>query len=145
MADNMSREQRSKTMSRIRSKNTRVELILRRRLFELGLRYRVHVPALPGRPDIAFTRRKLAVFVDGDFWHGWRFDEWAHKLTPDWRAKIARNRARDAIATASLQAQGWKVLRIWENELQTNPDRCVARVVRAVRGAEKKRNSRYSG
>lgn len=119
-------------MSRIRSKNTEVELTLRRLLFGLGLRYRVHVPGLPGRPDIAFTRRKVAVFVDGDFWHGWKFDQWSHKLAPQWRAKIERNRARDAAANAALRAEGWRVLRIWEHELKADAERCVARVVREL-------------
>jgi DNA mismatch endonuclease (patch repair protein) len=119
-------------MSRIRSKNTRVELILRRLLFRMGLRFRVHVPHLPGKPDIVFSRAKVAVFVDGDFWHGWKFDQWAHKLAPQWQAKIERNRTRDAAANEALRAGGWRVIRIWEHDLEAHPDRCANRVLRAL-------------
>src|SRR4051812_48785213 len=125
MADNMSREQRSLTMSRIRSKNTQIELTLRRLLFAQGFRYRVHVQAIPGRPDIAFTKRKVAVFLDGDFWHGWQFERWSHKLAPMWRTKIERTMARDAIANRTLRAHGWRVIRIWEHDLKQNPAKCL--------------------
>ena len=133
MADNMSPEQRSLTMSRIRSKNTKIELTLRKLLFAQGLRYRVHVRDIPGRPDLAFTKSKVAVFLDGDFWHGWQFDKWSHKLAPLWRAKIERTMARDATANRTLRRQGWRVVRIWEHELKAQPEQCVERVLKALR------------
>jgi DNA mismatch endonuclease (patch repair protein) len=120
-------------MSRIRSKNTQAELALRRELFRLGLRYRIHAPDLPGRPDIVFRGRRVAVFVDGDFWHGRRFDDWAHKLSEPWRAKIARNRARDAASNAALKALGWAVVRVWEKDLKADPAVGVARIRRLLR------------
>lgn len=135
MADNMTREQRSRTMSRIRSKNTRAEMMLRRRLHQRGLRYRIHADRLPGKPDIVFTRQKIAVFVDGDFWHGRNFEGWKHKLQPYWKAKIERNLERDLQRTAELEQGGWTVLRIWEHEVKADPDACAERVARALEAA----------
>ena len=80
MADNMTPEQRSLTMSRIRKKDTKPELTIRRLTQARGLRYRKHVAAVPGTPDMVFAGSWVVVFVDGDFWHGWRFPEWEHKL-----------------------------------------------------------------
>lgn len=136
MADNMTPEQRSSTMARIRSKNTRIELELRRLLFSRGLRYRIHVPTIPGRPDIAFTRQKVAIFIDGDFWHGWQFDRWSGKLAAPWREKIERTMARDKAANRALRAMGWRVVRIWEHDLKSRPEHCVKRVVGALEMSE---------
>jgi DNA mismatch endonuclease (patch repair protein) len=132
----MTREQRSRTMSRIRSKNTQAELILRRALSKIGLRYRIHSRTLPGSPDIVFGPQRIAVFVDGDFWHGRNFTKWAHKLTPQWRTKIEGNRARDRKTTRRLRATGWTVIRIWERHLKSMPEACAERVLSALRQAE---------
>lgn len=134
MVDNLTPEQRSRTMSRIRSKDTQAELQLRRALHHRGLRYRIHVKGLPGKPDIVFTKKRIAVFVDGDFWHGWKFDEWGAKLKPYWREKIEGNRARDRRYDVQLADLGWTVLRIWEHEVKGNIDLCATRVEEAVRG-----------
>jgi len=128
MADNLTPEQRSRTMSRIRSKNTQVELRVRRLLHSKGYRYRVHPHSIPGKPDIAFTARKVAVFIDGDFWHGWKFADWAEKLAPYWRAKIERNMLRDEQNQAHLEREGWTVLRIWEHEIKQDVESCVTRI-----------------
>jgi DNA mismatch endonuclease (patch repair protein) len=122
-------------MSRIRSKNTKAELTLRRALFGHGLRYRLHVAGLPGKPDIVLAQHKVAVFMDGDFWHGWRFEEWAYKLAPFWRAKIERNRARDAARTRELRDLGWRVVRIWEHQVNANPEACARRILRVIESA----------
>lgn len=132
MADNMTRAQRSATMAKIRSKDTKAELTLRKLLHAKGYRYRVHLSSLPGKPDIVFTRRRVAVFVDGDFWHGWKFEEWAHKLAPYWRSKIERNRARDQQHENTLHAQGWDVLRIWEHQVKSDPEACVTLIEQAL-------------
>lgn len=132
MADNMSEAQRSYTMSRIRSEDTKVELTLRRTLFSRGLRYRLHRRELPGRPDIVFPREKVAVFVDGDFWHGWKYEDWSHSLKPYWRDKIARNIRRDGLVTEQLRSRGWKVLRIWEHEIEADVASCADLVERAL-------------
>jgi DNA mismatch endonuclease, patch repair protein len=133
VADNMTPAQRSKTMSRIRSKNTGIELRIRRMLHARGYRYRVHPAGVPGKPDIAFKSRKVAVFIDGDFWHGWKFDEWAHKLAPYWRGKIERNQARDMENNEILRELGWTVVRLWEHEVKADPDACVAAIETVLR------------
>ncbi len=80
MTDNMTAEQRSRTMSRIRKTDTKPELTIRRLAFARGLRYRKYSAHLPGKPDLVFSSARVVVFVDGDFWHGWRFEEWEQKL-----------------------------------------------------------------
>ena len=102
--------------------NTRCELALRRELWRRGLRYRLHVPKLPGRPDIVFLRRKLAIFCDGDFWHGRNLEQRILKLrrghnAPYWVNKIRRNVARDLQIARRLELEGWTVLRFWETDI----------------------------
>src|ERR1700741_1296378 len=93
--DIMSRTKRSALMSRIRGKGTSPERILANYLTSCGLFFEQHAADLPGKPDIVFRQRRLAVFVDGDFWHGWRFPLWKGKLTQLWKVKIEANRRRD--------------------------------------------------
>ena len=134
MPDNMTVEQRSLTMSRIRKADTKPELVIRRLVFARGLRYRKYSASLPGKPDLTFARAKVAVFVDGDFWHGWRFNEWEHKLCSDyWKKKIRRNMERDVSNKALLEREGWTVIRIWEHEIEENADACVDRIEATVR------------
>lgn len=117
MTDLMTPIQRSRCMSRIRSANTKPELQLRRRLFALGLRFRTTLK-LPGKPDIVFTRAKLAVFVDGCFWHGCpKHGTRPKSNTGYWDAKLERNRERDTAVNAILAADGWRVLRFWEHQI----------------------------
>lgn len=133
MADHLSREGRSKVMAAIRSKNTRPELLLRRALRQAGATgYRLHLHSLPGRPDIAFTRWRIAIFVDGVFWHGHpdHFDPTT--ASPYWREKIARNRERDRQADEALMAAGWTVVRLWDLDIKDVPDVTVNRVLRAL-------------
>ena len=130
--DIMSPETRSAVMSRIRGKNTTPELALARGLRASGLYFSRHPKGLPGRPDVVFRRLRLAVFVDGDFWHGWRFPLWEHKLSPKWREKIAANRERDRRNFRRLRRDGWHVIRLWEHQMEQTPEECVSRVVRAV-------------
>ena len=133
MTDNMTVGQRSRTMSRIRARDTAPELAIRRLLHARGLRYRTHVVDLPGRPDLVFRRTKVVVFVDGDFWHGWRFDQWKDDLALYWREKIERNMRRDVSNLGVLTHQGWTVVRLWEHEIHTSPEGCADRVEQAVR------------
>src|SRR5947207_8625156 len=99
----MTPEQRSRTMSRIRKTDTKPELTIRRLAFARGLRYRKYSARLPGKPDLVFASARVVVFVDGDFWHGWRFEEWESKLSsPYWKEKIRRNRERDQERCARL-------------------------------------------
>lgn len=132
----------SKIMASVRSRDTKPELQLRRALHSLGLRFRVSPKTYPGRPDIVFSRRKLAVFVDGDFWHGnsWRargfrslkeqFRKWEN--TDFWTRKIQKNILRDRHVDYELWGRDWKVLRFWESEVISNLDGCVKRTLAAL-------------
>lgn len=133
MTDIMSPEVRSRVMSRIRGKDTGPERRLRSLLHARGLRFRKHVRELPGRPDIVFVRACVAVFVDGDFWHGWRFPAWEHKLTPFWARKIRENRVRDRRNFARLRRMGWKVVRIWEHQVERDASAAADRIEVFVR------------
>jgi DNA mismatch endonuclease, patch repair protein len=137
MADNLTTEQRSYTMSRIRSRNTKPELVVRRLTHARGLRFRIHERSLPGCPDLTFAAVKVAVFIDGDFWHGWRFPQWHGKLSPYWQSKIAGNRRRDQSSFRRLRRSGWTVIRIWEHEVEADPAECVDRIERSVRVGSK--------
>jgi DNA mismatch endonuclease, patch repair protein len=127
--DIMSAETRSRVMARIRGSNTGPENTLASLLAAKGIAFRRHAVELPGRPDFVFQRSRLAVFVDGDFWHGWRFPLWRHKLSEKWAAKIHANRARDRRNHRRLRRSGWVVLRIWEHEIENSPSRCVQRIL----------------
>jgi len=134
MPDNLTIEQRRHTMSRIRSKDTQPELTVRRLAHARGMRFQKHKDGLPGRPDLVFTRAKVVVFVDGDFWHGWQFPRWRAKLAPYWRNKIEGNRRRDRRNFQSLRRRGWQVLRIWEHDVRRDPASCIDRIESALRG-----------
>ena len=128
VGDRLSVEQRSQLMSRVRARDTAPELALRRALWALGVRgWRLHAKDIPGRPDLAFRRRHLAVFVDGAFWHGHPDYYWGQSGA-FWDAKIARNRARDARVNGALADAGWAVLRLWDFELDKDAAACAERV-----------------
>ena len=104
-------------MSKLKRAGTKPELALRRELHRRGLRFRVNVKDLPGRPDIAFTKARLAVFVDGCFWHGCELHGVAPKSNAEWwTRKLEQNRARDAQADESLRSLGWLVVHVWEHD-----------------------------
>ena len=133
MPDRLTPSQRSRLMARVRSKDTGIEIAVRRALHAMGLRFRKHARSLPGTPDIVFPRQRVTVFVDGDFWHGWQFPKWRHKLTPRWALKIDGNRRRDRRNFARLRRQGWLVLRVWEHDVLSDLDRVVDRIASVVR------------
>ena len=127
---------RSFNMSRILSRNTKPELRLRQVLWAGGLRgYRLH-KKLPGKPDIVYSRAKVAIFIDGCFWHGCpKCGDGRAPVTNTsyWDAKRLGNQERDKRRTRELRSMGWRVLRLWEHEVTKNPDRCVARIARLMR------------
>ena len=137
MGDIMSPENRSAVMSRIKGKDTGPEKAMAAHFSEFGLTWESHVRELPGRPDFVFHNNKLAVFVDGDFWHGWRFPQWRNKLTEKWEAKIEETRKRDARNHRKLSRMGWKVVRIWEHQIKQSPEKCVARVISSLEQRQK--------
>lgn len=125
MTDTLSAEQRSALMARIRGRDTKPELTVRRLLHALGYRFRIQARGLPGRPDVALTRRRKAVFVHGCFWHqheGCRAAQVPKTRVDFWTEKFARNRRRDAAALEALEALGWSALVVWECELRRPQD-----------------------
>ncbi|NOY50217.1 MAG: very short patch repair endonuclease [Chlorobi bacterium] len=121
--------EKSRAMSKIRSKDTKPELLLRRALWAKGHRYRLRDKRLPGSPDIVFRKYKLVVFVDGDFWHGYDWEAKKGKLKTNrgfWIPKIERNMQRDKENNEELESMGWKVLRFWESSINKELDSCVA-------------------
>jgi len=139
MTDIMTKEKRSALMSRIKGKDTGPELVVARAFRSAGYRPMRHYNALPGRPDFVFIQARVAVFVDGDFWHGWRFPLWEHKLTPFWRDKIRKNRERDQRNFRKLRNAGWTVFRIWEHQIEHDLEACMERIIsRVVDRAEKR-------
>jgi DNA mismatch endonuclease, patch repair protein len=133
VTDFLSAETRSRVMSRIRAKDTGPELSLRRELFSRGVRgWRCHPKSVPGKPDVAFTRRQVAVFVDGCFWHGHPNYFTPGKSGAYWDAKIARTQERDRLANEALASIGWRVLRFWDFEVENELDLCVKTVIEAL-------------
>jgi DNA mismatch endonuclease (patch repair protein) len=132
-----SSEHASRRMSRVRQKHTDAEIALRRELFRRGLRYRVDylVSAKPRRvADIAFTRFKIAIFVDGCFWHGCPIHAtWPKQNAELWRQKIEANRTRDADTNERLRRSGWKVLRFWRHESPIEAATIIANAISAAR------------
>lgn len=123
-------------MAAIRSKDTKPELAVRKALREYGATgYRVHHTSLPGRPDIAFTRWRVAVFIDGSFWHGHPDHFQPETASEYWRAKIARTQERDRNANQALEANGWTVLRFWDFEVKRRLDGLVAEIGTALRAS----------
>lgn len=120
MSDKMTPEQRHRCMSRVRSKDTKPELLVRKYLFSHGFRYRVCVKELPGKPDIVLSKYRTVIFVNGCFWHGHGCGFYSFPKTNVgfWEDKIRRNRERDRKEEAALRRMGWHVIRIWECQLK---------------------------
>ena len=133
--DNLTSEQRHKVMSHVRSSNTKPEIMLRKALWHKGIRYRKNYKELIGKPDIVITRCKIAIFVDGDFWHGKNMDAIEKRIQSHrtyWLPKIRRNRERDAEVNDALTEQGWIVLRFWESDIKKQLEQCVAQILEYV-------------
>lgn len=145
MADVLSREQRSYCMSRIRGKDTKPEYIIRKGLFALGFRYRLHQRSLPGCPDLVFSRRRAVIFVHGCLWHkhGCPLFRWPKSNAEFWRNKITRNSRNDAENIVKLNAAGWRVLIVWECTLRRKPSAVIngvtAKVARWLQHGPKRR------
>ena len=118
MADRMTPEQRHRCMSRIRGRDTKPELVVRRWLWHQGFRYRLYVKSLPGKPDIVMRKWRTVIFVNGCFWHGHDCQKQRPATHAQfWQDKITRNRQRDARNQALLRAAGWHVIVVWECQL----------------------------
>lgn len=122
---------RSKNMSRIRSKNTSIELLLGKAMWAIGLRYRKHDTTVFGKPDFVFKGKKVAIFCDSEFWHGKYLmeEKYIPKTNADyWIPKLERNIKRDKQVNTELELQGWRVVRFWEKDIRANPEECAQKV-----------------
>jgi DNA mismatch endonuclease (patch repair protein) len=127
--DVFTKKKRSEIMSKIRSEGTQAELAVFRELRKRKIYFQKHYKKAPGKPDIALPRKKKAVFIDGDFWHGYKFSETANRLPKKyWLGKIESNIARDRRNKATLKKSGWKVLRVWEHDIESNLSRAADRI-----------------
>jgi DNA mismatch endonuclease, patch repair protein len=135
VTDIVDAETRSRMMSQIKNRDTGPEMLLRRSLWNLGVRgYRCNYGKAPGRPDVAFVGRRLAVFVDGAFWHGHPDHFTFGKSGEAWDAKIRRNIERDREVNSALFEAGWTVVRFWDFEIKADPGGVAAKVGHMVEG-----------
>ena len=127
---------RSYNMAMIKSKNTKPEILLRKELWRRGLRYRKNCKQIYGKPDLVFLRKQIAIFIDGEFWHGYNFEEIKNRLKSNkefWLEKIERNMERDFEITQFLVEQGWAVLRFWDFEIKNDLSRCADKIEHTVK------------
>jgi DNA mismatch endonuclease Vsr len=128
MSDHLTKEQRSKNMKAVTSKDSKIELLLRKELWHCGYRYRKHYKKIPGKPDIAFPSKKTAIFCDSEFWHGKDWEEKKHEIKSNkvfWYKKIERNMERDREVNKALKDLEWTVLRFCGDEIKNNLHKCV--------------------
>jgi DNA mismatch endonuclease (patch repair protein) len=129
MADVFSKKKRSEIMARIRAKNTGIEKVVFSHLRKRGVYFRMHYDRVRGRPDVALPSKKIAVFIDGDFWHGYRFNTWRNRIPKEyWREKIAANISRDRRNRAALRRRGWRVLRVWGHDLSQHRELSLKKI-----------------
>lgn len=131
------KEQISFNMKQVKSKDSVIEIALRKELWNRGLRYQKNVTKILGKPDLVFKGKKVAVFCDSEFWHGYNWEERKKDFKSHqefWIPKIERNMQRDIEVTEELQKQGWKVLRFWGNEIKKNVSGCADIIEKTVRG-----------
>ena len=130
MADVLTKEQRHNNMKNIKSKDTKIEVLLRKELWHRGYRYRKNVKSLPGSPDIVLTKFRIAIFCDGEFFHGKDWEVLKLRLergsnSEFWIGKISRNRERDDAVNKRLLYEGWTVIRFWGNDIHKHLGECI--------------------
>lgn len=135
--DVLTKEQRRRNMQHIRANDTKIEVMLRKALWEKGYRYRKNYKCLPGKPDIVLTKYKIAIFCDGEFFHGKDWEVLKLRLEKSnnsefWISKISRNRERDDEINKKLLFEGWTVIRFWGDDIKKNMDECVKVVEEAI-------------
>lgn len=134
--DTVDRATRSRIMASVKAKNTKIELLVFKELRKLKIDFKKHYRRLPGTPDIAFPRLKVAIFIDGDFWHGYRYPAWRKTIKSSfWRNKIETNRMRDRRNFSKLRRSGWRVIRIWGHEIKRNLPSVISRITEMVQKA----------
>lgn len=135
--DRHTQEQRHKNMQAVKSKDSEIERLLRNELWKRGLRYRKNVKDIIGKPDIVFIGKKVAVFCDSEFWHGYNWEERKGDIKTRrefWIPKIERNMQRDLEVNAALTEAGWTVLRFWGKDIKKHCSECADVIERKVRG-----------
>ena len=137
MSDVMTPKQRSQTMSHIKGKNTSIEILLRKSLWHRGIRYRKNYKKLPGTPDIAITKYKIAIFCDSEFFHGKDWEQLKPRLQKGdngefWVNKIGKNREHDEQVNKELAFMGWTVIRFWGNDIKKNTGECIKVIEEAI-------------
>lgn len=118
-------------MSRIRSKNTKIDLKMKEILSELTIPFEMY-PSMFGNPDFVIKKKQIAIFCDGDFWHGYKYHEKKKPANKYWKQKIETNMQRDQRISRKLRRGRWVVLRIWEHDIEKNPDKCKKKIVRKI-------------
>lgn len=131
--DNLTRDQRLRNMRNVKSTQTKPERLVMRAIRRQHIYFATHVATLPGKPDLVFRRKRVAVFIDSDFWHGHPSRFRLPKTNQEyWQSKIGRNRRRDRRVRRELRLMGWKVIRVWEFDVEHNLDRVVRRILTAI-------------
>ncbi|NLW30019.1 MAG: very short patch repair endonuclease [Fibrobacter sp.] len=131
--DNLTKEQRRKNMTRIRSQNTKPERIIEQELKRRKIYFAKQVKTIIGKPDIVFRRKKVIVFIDSDFWHGHPKRYIKPKTNPEyWVPKIEKNVERDKKVNKELKKCGWKVIRLWEYDIKKDLNGCVRKILKAI-------------
>ena len=128
-------EQRRKNMQAIKNKDSQIELLLRKELWKRGFRYQKNRTDIFGKPDIVFKGKKIAIFCDSEFWHGYNWEERKKDFKSHqefWIPKIERNMKRDIEVTNKLESEGWTVLRFWGNEIKKETEKCANIIEKAV-------------
>ena len=136
---NKTKEQISYNMQKIKNKDSQIELMLRKALWTRGLHYRKNVQSVFGKPDIAFISKKVAVFCDSEFWHGYDWENRKNDFKSHqefWIPKIERNMERDNEVTQKLVSEGWTVLRFWGHDIKKHTEECADKIERAVKEHE---------
>lgn len=127
--------ERSELMKKIHSTDTKAEIALRKALWANGIRYRKNYTKLPGKPDIAVVKHKVAIFIDGEFWHGYNWEVKKKRIKPNrgyWIPKIEKTLIRDKENNEKIYAMGWTVLRFWEHEIKKDLEKCTLEVLKKI-------------
>lgn len=143
--DKLSKEQRRKNMQAVKSKDSKIETLLSKALWAKGYRYRKNDKTVFGKPDLTFKKFKIAIFVDGEFWHGkdWEIRKNDHKSNQEfWLKKIERNILRDKEVNERLLKEKWKVLRFWGKEIEKNLQYCLTKIEETINETKRENNNR---
>ncbi len=140
--DVLTKEQRKRNMQNIHSKDTSIELLLRKALWHKNVRFRVNRKDIIGKPDISIKKYKLAIFCDGDFWHGNCSDRSIGTNAKFWEQKISRNKERDLEQTLALRDAGWTVLRFWGSDIKDNPEGVACEILQEIKRTKQQKEKR---